>query len=149
MKPTCPECGATLPQGTTCQAIFDLFLNLEYSDPEYGQVHLLTVACFMIQHGRYSDEALRWMEQQLRLVLDEGLPVERIRQQAAREMSQGKRAWQVTRQPGAPPLPQIAWSMTIADVAANYQDARTYRALVQRWARATLAEMQPLLSAQP
>jgi hypothetical protein len=26
---------------------------------------MLTVACFMIQHGRYSDEALAWIAQKL------------------------------------------------------------------------------------
>ncbi len=58
MPTICPVCGAVLPEGSTCQSIFDEFLNLEYTDPAYGQVHYLTVTCFMIQHERYSDEAL-------------------------------------------------------------------------------------------
>ncbi|QYR19267.1 hypothetical protein KZ483_15075 [Paenibacillus sp. sptzw28] len=28
-------------------------LALEFSDPGYGRVHFLTVACFIIQHNRY------------------------------------------------------------------------------------------------
>jgi hypothetical protein len=35
--------------------------------------------------------------------------------------------------------------MTIADVALNYQDAASYRALVEEWARVTVQEMQPLI----
>lgn len=105
---------------------------------------MLTVACFMIQHGRYSDEALVWIEQKLRSYLQEGLPVEQIRHQAAREASQNTHTWKVTRQPGAPPMPKIPWSVTIADVASSYQDANSYCELVTQWARSTLHEMKPL-----
>ncbi len=34
--------------------------------------------------------------------------------------------------------------MTIADVAANYVDAESYRQLVKQWARTTLEEMEAL-----
>ncbi len=141
----CPECGAALTGYADCQAIFESFLELEFTDPDYGQVHMLTVACFMIQHGRYGDEALKWIERQLRAYLEEGLPVEQIRKQGARQTGQAERTWKVTRQPEAPLLPKIAWSMTIADVAANYRDAGSYCELVRQWARVTLREMQPLL----
>jgi hypothetical protein len=141
----CPDCGALLAEDT-CRAIFDEFLVLEFSDPGYGEVHMLTVACFMIQHGLYSDEALVWIAQKLRATLEEGLPAEKIRRQAAREAGPGARTWKVTRQPGARPLPKIAWSMTIVDVAAHYQDAIRYCTAVTRWARSTLQEMQPLIS---
>ena len=144
MPNICPECGAMLGEETSCQAIFDTFLALEYTDPGYGKVHMLTVACFMIQHGRYSDEALTWIEQQLRVYLQEGQPVEQIRQRAAKETRQDARTWKVIRRPDAPPLPRIQWSMTIADVAASYRDAESYCELVTQWARSTLHEMQPL-----
>ncbi len=145
MPDRCPECGALLPKDTTCQAIFDQFLVLEFTDPGYGEVHMLTVACFMIQHGRYSDEALIWIEQQLRANLDEGIPAGQIRRQAAKEANQSRRTWKVTRRPDAPPQAKIGWSVTIADVAANYHDANSYRQWVKRWARATLMDMQPLV----
>lgn len=146
MSKICPECGAIISEDSSCQSIFDSFLGLEFRDPDYGEVHMLTVACFMIQHGRYSDEGLVWIEQELRANLEEGMPVERIRRQAAKETGQGTRTWKVNRQAGAPPLPKVAWSMTIADVASNYQDARSYRELVRHWARTTLHEMKPLVS---
>ncbi len=47
MSERCTECGAVLPEGSTCQTIFDEFLILEYTNPVYGQVHFLTVACFI------------------------------------------------------------------------------------------------------
>jgi hypothetical protein len=145
MTTTCPECGAALGEYGACQEIFDAFLMLEFSDPGYGEVHMLTVACFLIQHGRYSDAALTWIARQLRAYLEEGIPAGQIRQQAARETGQARRTWKVIRQPGARPLPKVEWSVTIADVAAHAQDAESYRDWITRWARATLREMQPLL----
>jgi hypothetical protein len=142
MPDICPECGALLNENESCQSIFDEFLGLEFSDPAYGAVHFLTVACFMIQHGRYSDEALAWIEGQLRAYLYEGAPPEHIRRQAARETSQSMRTWKVSRPAGAPPLPRVAWSMTIADVAGRYRDAESYRDLVRQWAHSTLQEMK-------
>jgi len=107
---------------------------------------MLTVACFMIQHRRYSDEALIWIEQKLHDYFERGFPVDQIRHRAEIETDQARRAWKVIRQADAPPLPEIAWSMTIVDVAANYQDAQSYCELVERWARTTLHEMKPLLT---
>lgn len=144
MPSTCPECGAALDE-TICQSILDSFFVLEFSDPAYGAVHMLTVACFMIQHRRYSDEGLVWIERKLRDVLVSGVPVDEIRRQAGKETEQGKRAWKVNRQPGERLLPKIHWSMTIVDVASNYRDAATYCELVKEWANKTAREMKPWL----
>ncbi len=103
---------------------------------------MLTVACFMIQHGRYSDEALVWIRRQLQAHLDEGVPVAEIRRGAAKETGQQVRTWKVTRRPEDPPMPKVTWSMTIAHVVASYQDAASYCDLVRRWARITLQEMR-------
>ncbi len=142
---TCPKCGAILQGNLTCELVFNEFLNLELTSAAYGQVHLLTVACYMIQHGRYTDEALLWIEKRLRDYLEKGLPVERIRQQAAYETSQNQRTWKATRRPDDPPQLKVPWSMTIIDVAAKYQDPISYCNLVEHWARTTLIEMQPLI----
>jgi hypothetical protein len=138
---TCPECGAVYREETTCQEIYEAFLVLEFTDAGYGAVHFLTVACFMIQHGRYSDEGMAWIAEKLRKHLEEDVPVEEIRRQASEEADQARRSWKVARPPGAPPLPKIAWSMTIADVAGKYTDAEEYRDLIREWARVTLREM--------
>jgi hypothetical protein len=58
MPDTCPDCGATWDADRTCQSVFDEFLVLEFADAGYGAMHMLTVACYMIQHGRYSDAGL-------------------------------------------------------------------------------------------
>lgn len=141
----CPECGALCPAERTCQSIFDECMVLEYAHPTaFGKVHMLSVACFMIQHGRYSDEALTWIEQQLREHLEHGVPVQHIRQKAARQTQQRGRTWKVTRPKGAAALPHVAWSMTIVDIVPALQDPDRYCQEVERWARNTLQEMHQL-----
>lgn len=142
---TCPKCGAIYFNDLTCESVFNEFLALEFTNPAYGAVHLLTVSCYMIQHGQYTDEALAWVEQRLDDFLEKGIPIQRIREQAARTVSQDKRDWQVTRREGNPPQMIIPWSMTILDVAKQYHDAESYRKLVEQWARVTVKEMQPLI----
>lgn len=144
MSEGCDECGAVLPDGMTCQSIFDECLALELTDPAYGKVHMLTVACFMIQHGRYSDEALAWIGPQLQDHLN-GVPARYIRQRAARGTQQANRSWKAVREAGAAPLPRINWSVTMADVATSLRDASLYCQQVERWTRATLQEMQAIL----
>lgn len=52
MSNGCSECGAVFNETNSCQAFFDSFQVLEFTDPGYNEVHMLTVACFMIRHGR-------------------------------------------------------------------------------------------------
>src|SRR6516165_2690295 len=73
MSERCSECGTVLSEGSTCQTIFEELLSLEHTNAAYGQVHFLTFACFMIQHRRYSDEALTGMQLLLRAFLAEQL----------------------------------------------------------------------------
>jgi hypothetical protein len=114
----CSLYGAATDANITCQRIFDEFLALEFSNPAYGKVHMLTVSCFMIQHQRYSDPALVWMQQTLRDVLENGVDPSDIRLQMTSEVDQGKRDWKIERQPGERELPHITWSITIADQPA-------------------------------
>jgi hypothetical protein len=143
MNPTCPECGAALRDYMTCQEIFDAFLVLEFSDPGYGDVHFLTVACFLIQHQKYSDAGLIWIEKQLRAHMKDDILVEQIRRRAADAAASDERKWKFTRQPNESKLKPIRWSMTIGDVEAQYQDAGSYRSLMRKWAGIILEEMQP------
>ncbi|HEY0756861.1 MAG TPA: DUF5946 family protein [Ktedonobacteraceae bacterium] len=145
MSEHCAVCGGLLSQGSTCQAIFEEFLSLEYTDPAYAQVHFLTVACFMIQHERYSDEALSWIQSALRSYLEEQLDARQLRQRAAQSVDDATRTWKVTRQADAPPLPKIAWSMTISAVAQHTQNPEQYCEYITQWARATLQQMPALL----
>jgi hypothetical protein len=146
MSEICSVCGAVLPEGSTCQSIFDEFLSLEYTDPAYGEVHYLTVTCFMVQHERYSDEALIWTKATLRAYFDEQLTAYQLRQRAAQATNRATRTWKVTRRADALPLPKVAWTMTIVDVAQSIQDPEKYCEQVRRWAGATLQQIECLLS---
>jgi hypothetical protein len=141
MARTCPECGASWWEVNTCQSVFDSFLVLEFTDPAYGVVHFLTVACFMIQHGRYSDEALQWIQETLRAYFDENLTPTQLRQRAVEGTRSDTRKWNIRRASDAPHPTRVMWSMTIMDVARQYHDAPSYCHLVQKWARLTLQEM--------
>lgn len=114
----CSLYGAATDANITCQRIFDEFLALEFSNPAYGKVHMLTVSCFMIQHQRYSDPALVWMQQTLRDVLENGVDPSDIRLQVTSDVALGKRQWKIERQPREPALPHINWTITIADQPA-------------------------------
>ena len=138
---TCPECGADWSVGYTCQDVFDEFLILEFTDAGYGKVHFLTVACFMVQHGRYSDDGLRWIRGKLREHLEDGKPVHEIRADASGEADQSKRSWKVTRQKNEPPLPKIDWEMTITDIPGTYNSAEEYCQRIEQWGRVTLRQM--------
>ena len=138
----CSMCGALREDDLNCQNIFDEFLALEFSNPAYGKVHMLTVSCFMIQHQRYSDPALLWMQQTLRNVLENGVDPSEIRLQMSSEVDQGKRDWKIERQPGERELPPINWSITIADVCQHKDNPTDYCTWVEKWARKTFEEMQ-------
>jgi hypothetical protein len=125
--------------------MFDSFLVLEYTKPDYGIVHPFTVGCYFIQHELYSQEALIWIEHILCDSLKFGFP-SRYMLQNMRDATGGhKRTWKLLRQLNALPQPKISWSMTIADVATNYHDASSYCDLVRMWAHTTFYEMKPLL----
>jgi Family of unknown function (DUF5946) len=145
MSEICSVCGAVLPEGSTCQSIFDEFLSLEFTDPAYGEVHYLTVTSFMIQHERYSEEALIWTKATLRAYFDEHLTAYQLRQRAAQATNRATRTWKVTRRADALLLPKVAWTMTIVDVAQSIQDPEKYCEQVRRWAGATLQQMEALL----
>jgi hypothetical protein len=139
---TCTKCGAVHTGEKTCESIFGEFLALEFTNPDYGRVHFLTVACYMVQHEGYSDELYVWVQTALRNYLEEGHNTEMIRQDAAQGPGRTKG---IRRLADAQPLPKVAWSMTIADVAAQMHDAESYCKLIEQWGRITLQEMGPLV----
>lgn len=142
MPEKCMQCGANHAAGNSCESIFGEFMGLEFSDLSYGRVHFLTVACYMIQHEGYSDEAYAWVQTALRHYLEEGHTAEMLRQDAAQGPGRAKG---IRRPAEARPLPKVDWSMTIADVAAHMHDAKSYCALIEQWGRTTLREMGPLV----
>ncbi|GER90619.1 hypothetical protein KDW_47810 [Dictyobacter vulcani] len=143
MSERCAECGGVLPVGRTCQHIFDECLALELTDHAFGKVHMLTVACFMIQHGRYSEEALSWIGPQVQDHLN-GVPARYLRQRAASAVANTKHPVKILRDAGAEPQPRVDWSVTIVDVVPFLQDADAYCEQIERWARATVHEMKAI-----
>ena len=117
-------------------------MALEFTDPRYGRVHFLTVVSYMVQHEGYSDKLYAWAQSALRSYLEEGRDTAFIRQVAAEGPGTAKG---IRRPADAPPLPRVAWTMTIADVAAQMRDAETYCKLMEQWGRTVLKEMGPLV----
>lgn len=144
MTEQCAECGTLLPEGRTCQEVFDVFTTLKYLNEDYLHVHFLLVSCFMIQHRRYSHEALVQVQSMLRASLERPMTVQQLRQLAAQRMNGHTRTWKMNHSEGDPPFPKIAWRITIIDVAQNSQegqDVEQYCAQVKQWARSTLEQM--------
>ena len=128
----CPECGAA-----DCQARFDEFLALEFSEAGYGAVHHLTVAAYMLQHSsRLTREGWLEMRGLLREFLVENKPPSFIRRQNKDRVDSGKREFKIKSQTGERILSQSTWTKTICDVRA--ENAEIYCADVTEWARAAL-----------
>jgi len=141
MTEHCAKCGATLPAGSTCQTIYEELLGFEYNNAIPHSIHFLQVTCFLIQHERYSDEALVWAQSMLRAHLDETMTEQQLHYLLTKGEKGTARTWKYQRSADAPPLPKIAWSITIADVARNMQDVESYGKLVKQWAHTTLQQM--------
>lgn len=145
MADTCPLCGAKLNDSISCELIFNQFLSLEFANTAFGKVHFLTVACYMIQHQLYSDEGLIWIEEQLRAYFEEGITTDQIRNQNRLNLSQSQRKWKVVRDSLTPQTKIQNWSMTIVDVANQYDGPVSYCELISKWAKFTLEEMRSIL----
>ncbi|MEX2446850.1 MAG: DUF5946 family protein [Dehalococcoidia bacterium] len=130
------ECG---DDRAACAAAWDASLALEFRDPEYGAVHHLTVAAFMLQHGsRLSAEGWVAMRDRLRRFIVEGETPERARREAVRH-PRAPESGSLTRARERGPS-GLQWSHAIAGVRRD--DGATYRADVASWAASTLAEAE-------
>ena len=139
MPYTCPLCGAIYPPGETCQARFEACLALEYENPAtYGAVHLLTVACYMLQHNLYSRQG--WLETRklvAKTLHSEITPAE-IRNKYQRELDSGRRTWSITKGEKLKDFAAIHWSCTIADIQLD--NPEQYIASVKQWAMCVLKD---------
>lgn len=136
----CPECGAA---DDLCKSRFDEFLALEFSDLEYGAVHNLTVATYMLQHSsKLSREGWSHERDLLREFIVEKKSPSVIRQQVKHSLDSGKRAFKFKSKDGKPVISKTAWTKTILDVRA--ENAEVYCADVIAWARSALEESQGL-----
>jgi hypothetical protein len=140
----CPECGANLPAGGSCNDLFDACLALEYENPSaFGAVHHLTVLAYVLQHpSKYSRQG--WLEG--RKLLGEFLhnrksPAE-MRTQNRGRVDNSRRTWSITKGEQVTELDGMAWSVTIVGVPLD--NVEVYRAGVTRWAQAVLADIDGL-----
>ena len=136
----CPECGT--PE-TLCKTRFDEFLVLEFTDADFGAVHHLTVATYMLQHSsKLTREGWLHMRQLLKEFLVESKPPEFIRKQNRDLVDSGKRKFKIASRDGLPVINKSTWTKTILDVHA--ENAEVYCADVTAWARSALDESEAI-----
>lgn len=120
-------------------------LSFESLNAVPHSIHFLHVTSFLVQHERYSDEALAWAQSLLRVHLDKTMTEQQMLEHlraAGKDGGSHARTWKFNRAPDASPLPKIRRSMTIVDVVRQMEnDAGRYGKLVKQWARATLQQM--------
>jgi hypothetical protein len=132
----CPECGASLEGGKTCQDDFHQMLFWEAERPDIYVVHNLLVLCYHLQHpSLYSPEGVEVGKGLLVDFMANGRSTVEVRQQNRAKVASGNREWKITARPGmrgayAHP---VAWTMTAADVVAGGLDH--YVENVRAWAQ--------------
>jgi hypothetical protein len=90
----CPECGAL---GDACEARYQACLVKEFTDAQYGAVHHLTVAAYMLQHSsRLTPEGWLYEREILREFLLENKPPAIIRKQHKAAVDSGRRSFKIT-----------------------------------------------------
>ncbi len=143
MDTKCPECGAPLVDGRTCQDDFHQMLFWENEDPRRGEVHHLAVLCYHLQHpGLYSPEGLLHARQLLVEFAARGAAPQAVRKQSRGQVDSGRRLWKITSRAGAQGAytHPVRWAMTAADVVAA--GAAAYCGSVRAWAQSILAALR-------
>lgn len=142
MADRCPECGAELQPGESCQAFFESLLFEEYADMAHnGPVHPQMVASFMLTHDRYADEARPQAIALLRVALEDQPPPQHLRRVAQELFGlAAPRKGSILRGERAPRA--IDWPITVRDVALRPDE--DYPTRINRWARAVLDTLDAL-----
>ena len=136
----CPECGAT---NSLCKERFDEFLVLEFTDAEYGAVHHLTVAAYMVQHSsKMTREGWMYERNLLREFLVENKSPATIRKQIKDKVDSGKRTFKFKSKTGVPVINKTIWTKTILDVRTA--NAEVYCKDINAWARSVLEDAEAL-----
>jgi hypothetical protein len=141
----CLECGAP---DAACEARFNEFLVLEFTDAGYGAVHHLTVATYMLQHSsKLTREGWLHMRGLLKEFIVENKPPAFIRKQNKDLVDSGKRDFKIKSKTGQRIISKSAWTKTILDVRTN--SAEAYCADVTEWARAALKDAETVDLVRP
>lgn len=145
MSHRCPTCGAVLADGISgCESLRDALLAFEYENAVPHRTHFLMVTCYLVQHNQYSDEALGWAEQMLRLHLDETLSEQELTRRLTQPAHDRPRNWRFNRRADARVLPRVRWTLTIGDIIAEASAVERYQRAVRHWAEVTLRQMPEL-----
>lgn len=135
----CAQCGAIYASDETCQQRFEACLALEYDNPlAYGAVHLLSVACYMLQHNLYSREG--WLETRalVRQTISQEYTSADIRKMNRDRLDSGVRKWSITKGAKLAEFATIRWSRTIADL--RLENPEDYVSDVKQWAVSVLED---------
>lgn len=136
----CPECGAT---ERLCEAQFHRFLALEYADADYGAVHHLTVAAYMLQHSRnLTAEGWLFERDLLQRFLEPDASPSRVRGEIGPRVDSGRRKFKIKSKDGRPLFDRPAWNSTIMNVRQDGPE--TYCSDILAWARAALVDSEHL-----
>lgn len=136
----CPECGAA---DGACEARFNEFLVLEFTDAGYGAVHNLTVATYMLQHSsKLTREGWLYERQLLRDFIIENKPPAFVRVQNKDKVDSGKREFKIKSKTGERIISKSTWNKTILDVRTD--SAEVYCADVNDWAMAVLKDAETI-----
>jgi hypothetical protein len=139
----CPECGAA---DGACEARFNEFLVLEFTNPGYGAVHHLTVATYMLQHSsKLTREGWLYERQLLRDFILENKPPAFVRRQNRDQVDSGKREFKIKSGSGERIVSKSTWMKTILDVRTD--NAGVYCADVANWARSALKDAEMVVLA--
>lgn len=146
MSLECAWCGARYATpGETCEDRFNLALAREFEDPAFGMVHHLTVPAYMLQHNRYSHVGWLVTRDLLASFVRGEVDPAGARRQYKAKYSGGERAGSITKGPRFAQFDQITWTRTIADV--RFDSAEVYRADVEAWAAAVVADTEAVIAA--
>jgi hypothetical protein len=134
---TCPECGATVPEGGTCRDNFHALLLLEAEVPGApGRLpHFYAVASYGLQHPggmNYTAEVTEGLRASVADMLDGRATLDDVRRRTRKKFDGPTRA---TRRAGDPEVEchRESWPATVADVLAAGPEG--YVGAVERWAR--------------
>lgn len=140
MTSTCAECGAPWTAEDNCEEQFHRFLVLEFTDPDYGAVHHLTVAAYMLQHpSRLSLKGWQAIRELLGQFVEDGVSPAEVRTRRQKSVDNRHRLWSFKKGPRLQLPSAFAWTQTILSI--DDATAAQYRENIEQWARQTLADV--------
>jgi hypothetical protein len=145
MSGSCSECGAPVPDGSTCRDNFHALLALESQIPvAAGAVaHFRVVAAYGLQHPdsmNFTEGTLIDLRDALADELAGRATIDKIRRRM-RYTAEG--TTRITRRQGEAAVAwhRGTWPMTVADVLTVDSGADAYAELVAAWARSVCAAL--------